>query len=374
MTAWRRDFHQHPEIGYEEVRTGNRVAEFCAAQGLAVRRMAGTGVVATLNADKPGLAMALRADLDALPVQEENGAIDYASAMPGRAHLCGHDAHTAMLMGAIRLLTAQTAQIPRPVRFIFQPAEEILDGGAERLLRENVMDGVGEIYGLHIVPMLPTGTLGLRAGALMASMNRVDITIEGKGGHAAYPHACLDPVLAGSEIVMALQSLVSRRVDPLAPAVLSITQFQAGSAFNIIPSRAQLAGTVRYLAPELNSRMARWIEEVVTGVAAAHGLTATVNYQYGTPVLVNDAKAAARLSSTFTDLGGAVCDVPPSMGGEDFAYYLQKVPGAFAFLGAGDGTPATANGFHHPGFNIDERAMPWGAALLACIAMRRSPT
>lgn len=371
MIAWRRDFHQYPEIGFEEIRTGRRVAEFCAALGLEVRRLAGTGVVATLNAGKPGPALALRADMDALPMQEENTGIDYASSAPGRAHLCGHDAHTAMLMGAVRLLAAQATSIPFPVRFLFQPAEEIVNGGAERLIAEGALDGVGEIFGVHTAPMLPTGTIGIRPGPFMASMNKVEITVEGQGGHGAFPHCCHDPILTGVEIVMALQSLVSRRVDPLDPAVVSITQFHAGSAFNIIPARAQLGGTVRHLSPELAETMPRWIEEVAGGVAKAHGLTARVAYQCGTPVLVNEAGATARLSAAFAALGGKVREMPPSMGGEDFAYYLQKVPGAFAFLGAGDGTSATASGFHHPCYNIDEAAMPWGAALLAGMVLGR---
>lgn len=371
MIAWRRDFHRHPEIGFEEVRTGNRVAEFCTSLGLAVRRMAGTGVVAVLNPDRPGPAVALRADMDALPIQEENAAIDYASTVPGKAHLCGHDAHTAMLMGAAKLLVAQAAQIPFPVRFLFQPAEEIVNGGAERLVQEDVLDGVGEIYGIHTSVLQPTGTLGLRPGPAMASMNRVEIQVEGTGGHGAFPHCCHDPILTGAEIVMALQSLVSRRTDPLDPAVLSITQFHAGSAFNVIPARAQLGGTVRHLSPDLADKLPRWIEEVAAGVARAHGLTAKVSYQCGTPVLINESGAAARLGAAFTALGGTVHEVPPLMGGEDFAYYLQEVPGAFAFLGVSDGTPATASGFHHPCYNIDESAMPWGAALLANLVLGR---
>ena len=370
IIALRRDFHQHPEIGFEELRTGEKIAQYCEKLGLNVRRAAKTGVIADLNKGNSGSVLAFRADIDALPVQEENE-ITYRSRTPGRGHLCGHDAHTAMLLGAAKLLVRHAERLKRPVRLIFQPAEEVINGGAELLIKENVLDGVGEIYGLHVTPQLATGTLGTRVGPLMASMDRVDIAIEGTGGHGAFPHRCHDPVLAGAEIVQALQSIVSRRVDPLEPAVLSITQFHAGDAFNVIPARAQLAGTARSLSPNVRKNLPVWIQEIASGAAAAHGTRAGSKFTFGTPVLVNERDSVERVREAFGALDGKVVEAGPMMGGEDFAFYLEKVPGAFAFLGAGDGTPATAQGFHHPRYNIDEKALAWGAAFFVQLALER---
>ena len=360
----RRDLHAHPEVGWQEARTAGIVADFCERAGLTVRRNAArTGVVAVLNPQKPGPALALRADMDALPVQEENDCA-YASTLPGKAHLCGHDAHTAMLLGVVKILASRKERIPFPVRFIFQPAEEVPEGGAAVMIAEGHLEDVSRIFGLHVNPLLPTGTLGIHVGPTMASMDRIEIEIEGVGGHGAMPNLCRDPVLAAAEIILALQSIVARRVDPLEPAVLSITQMNAGSAFNIIPARARLVGTTRCLSRNVRDQLPQWVEEIAAGVAKAHGLTAKSKYTYGTTVLVNDKSATEEFGRAFAALGGTVTDIKPTMGGEDFSYYLEKAPGAFAFLGVCDGTPATQNCFHHPRFNLDEKAMPWGTAVL----------
>lgn len=363
LIALRRDFHQHPEIAYEEARTSAKVADQCERLGLAVQRGAArTGVIATLNPEKAGPVMAFRADMDALPIQEETDA-PYKSATPGKGHLCGHDAHTAMLLGAAQILAQHRDKIPFPLRFIFQPAEEVPAGGAELMLEEKRLEGIAEIYGLHVNPLLPVGSLGLRSGAFMASMDKFEVTIEGTGGHGAMPHLARDPVLAAAEIIVSLQGIVARRVDPLEAAVVSVCQVEAGTAFNAIPSRARLTGTARSLSRTLRERLAKWIEEIASGVAAAHGQTAKTQYIHGTPVLVNPPERTERMSRAFRALGGTVHECRPTMGGEDFAYLLEKIPGCFGFLGAGDGTPATAQCFHHPRFNIDERALAWGAAL-----------
>jgi len=371
LVSIRRDFHKHPEIAFEEVRTGGIVAEYCTKLGLRVRRGAKTGVIAELNAEKSGPVVALRADMDALPIQEQNDAA-YKSTIAGKGHLCGHDAHTAMLMGAVQVLLKHKDRIPFPVRFLFQPAEEVPKGGAEKLIEEGHLDGVSEIFGIHVNPQLPTGVLGIRSGATMASMDRFEIVIEGRGGHGAMPNLAADPVTTAAEIVMALQTVVARRVDPLDPAVVSVCQIDAGSAFNVIPSECRMIGTARSLAASVREKLPRWMEEIAGGVAQAHGLRAKVSYQHGTPVLVNRRDAAEAMGAAFRNLGGKESEIRPTMGGEDFAYYLERVPGCFGFLGAGDGSPRTAQCFHHPRYDIDEAALPWGSALLAQLILDRA--
>lgn len=373
MIALRRDLHQHPETAWEEVRTGTLIADTCERLGLQTRRaVARTGVIAVLNADKPGPALALRADMDALPVEEEGDA-PYRSTVAGKAHLCGHDAHVAMLLGAAKILVQERERIPFPVWFVFQPAEEVPPGGAELLIAENCLDGVGEIYGLHVNPLLPVGCLGLRPGPFMASMDKFELTIEGRGGHGAMPHLTRDPVLAAAETVVALQSIVSRRVDPLEAAVVSVCVMDAGTVFNAIPSHARLVGTARSLSRPLGEALPRWIREIADGVAAAHGQRARLAYVHGTPVLVNPPEGTERMTRAFRALGGTVQDLMPIMGGEDFAFFLEKIPGCFAFLGAGDGSsPRPGQCLHHPCFDIREEALVWGAALHVQMVLDRA--
>ncbi|MCW8131304.1 MAG: amidohydrolase [Planctomycetota bacterium] len=368
----RRDLHRHPEIAFEEVRTGTRAAEFCEKLGLHVQRGAAkTGVVATLNGDKPGPAVALRADMDALPIQEENE-VSYRSTIQGKGHLCGHDAHTTMLMGAARLIAENKERIPFPVHFFFQPAEEVPNGGASKLIAEGHLDGVGEVFGLHVNPQLPTGVLGLRAGPTMASMDRFELRVEGLGGHGAMPHLSHDPVTTAAEIVLALQTVVARRIDPLDPAVVSVCQIDAGSAFNVIPQACRLIGTARSLSGHVRERLPELIEEIAQGVARAHGLNAACDYLQGTPVLVNRKESADKMARAIRNIGGKDSEIRPTMGGEDFAWYLERVPGCFGFLGAGDGSAGTGQCFHHPRFNIDEGALAWGSALFLQLVLDRA--
>jgi amidohydrolase len=363
MIALRRDLHRHPETAWEELRTAALVAGYCETLGLQTQRsVARTGVIAVLNADKAGPALALRAEMDALPIQEENE-IPFGSGVAGKGHLCGHDAHVAMLLGAAKLLTREKERIPFPVWFVFQPAEEVPSGGAELLMAEHRLDGVAEIYGLHVNPLLPVGSMALCPGPMMASMDKFELLIEGQGGHGAMPHLTRDPVPAAAETVMALQSIVSRRADPLDAAVVSVCMIEAGSAFNAIPSRVRLTGTARSLAKSLRDRLPGWIREIADGVAAAHGQKAQLEYLHGTPVLANPLENVEKMSRAFRALGGEVRDCRPMMYGEDFAFFLEKIPGCYGFLGAGDGSEMTAQGLHHPRFGICEAALVWGAAL-----------
>jgi amidohydrolase len=372
LTEIRRDFHQHPEVAWEEVRTGTKAADYCEKLGLKVKRGAAkTGVIAEMNAGKPGPVLALRADMDALPIHEEN-TVAYRSTRDGKGHLCGHDAHTAMLMGAAKILTRYKDKIPFPVRFLFQPAEEVPPGGAEKLIAEGHLEGVTEVLGLHVNPLLPVGCLGLRTGPLMASMDKIEINIEGAGGHGAMPHLTRDPVLCAAEIIMALQAIVARRVDPLDSAVVSVCQMDAGSAFNVIPPRARLIGTARSLNAQTRDNLSQWIEEIAVNIARAHGQKARLDYLRGTPVLVNQKDSTEHMGRSFRALGGTESLINPTMGGEDFAFYLEKIPGCFGFLGAGDGSPETSQCFHHPRYNIDEKALPWGAALFVQMVCDRA--
>jgi len=371
LIAIRRELHRHPEIAFEEVRTSQTAAEWCERLGLTVRRgCAKTGVIAVLNADQPGLAVALRADMDALPIHEENR-VDYRSTVDGKGHLCGHDAHTTMLMGAASLLAERREQLPFPVHFFFQPAEEIPCGGAKKLIEEGHLNGIGEIFGLHVNPQLPVGVLGLREGTTMASMDRFEIHVAGVGGHGAMPHHAHDPITTAAEIILALQTVVSRRIDPLDPAVVSCCQLEAGSAFNVIPQSCRIVGTARSLSAQVREQFPKLIEDIATGVARAHGLQARCEYLHGTPVLVTHAGPTRQFAQAMRALGGKDCEIRPTMGGEDFAYYLERVPGSFAFIGAGNGSAETGSCLHHPRFNIDEGVLPWGSALLAQVVLDR---
>ena len=368
----RRDLHRHPEVAWQEFRTGGIAADFCERLGLTVHRNAAkTGAIAILNEHKRGPALALRADMDALPIQEEND-VHYKSLSDGKGHLCGHDAHTAMLLGAAKILSGHGDKIPFPVRFVFQPAEEVPPGGAIEILSEGHLAGVGEIFGLHVNPLLPTGCLGVRTGPLMASMDKFEIHINGTGGHAAMPQLARDPVLAAGHILVALQSIVARSLDPLDSAVVSVCQMDAGAAFNVIPSHARLIGTSRSLSASVRSHLPQWIDDIAQGIAKTYGQRARVDYLQGTPVLVNQRDSVVKIGNAFRALGGTETEIKATMGGEDFAFYLERLPGCFAFLGAGDGTPSTAQCFHHPRYNIDERALAWGSALFVQLVCDRA--
>ncbi|MFK7961217.1 MAG: M20 family metallopeptidase [Phycisphaerales bacterium] len=384
LVAIRHDLHAHPEIGYEEHRTSGVIRRELEAAGVAfVGDLAGgTGVLAHVPGDGDQ-AIGLRADIDALPIEEATG-LPYASTISGRMHACGHDGHTTVLLGAARVLSrlAKESPLPNPVTFCFQPAEEGGAGG-ERMVADGCLDGsvigppVAAMYGLHGWPQLPLGEAGSRPGPLLAAADMFSIRIDGDGGHAAAPHLAKDPIVCGSALVQMLQSLVSRNVDPTDSAVCSVTTFHAGTAHNIIPGAAAIGGTVRTITEETRELMKRRLHEAAAGVAAAHGCTASVDWHDGYPVTRND-PSAWRLAHEILGetLGsGAVHQLPsPTMGGEDFAYYGQKVPACFFFLGLRDPKQETMAQLHQDTFDFNDDAIPVAIELFCRLAMTESPS
>ena len=364
ITAWRQDIHAHPELLYDVHRTAASVAEKLNAFGCdeVVPGIGRTGVVGVIKGNRPGgtrKVIGLRADMDALPLQEAND-LPYKSTVPGKMHACGHDGHTAMLLGAAKYL-AETRNFAGTAVVIFQPAEEGGAGGLA-MVRDGLMDrfGIEEVYGMHNFPGLPAGEFSIRSGPIMASTDNVTIDIEGVGGHAARPHLAVDPILVGAQIINQLQSIVSRNVDPLDAAVVSICTFQAGNADNVIPQTARLRGTARSLKPEVRDLLGKRLHEVVEATAQVYGATAKLNLRRGYPVLRNHERETAFAASIASQIAGAEhvdTDMAPVMGGEDFSYMLEARPGAFIFVGNGD----TA-GLHHQSYNFNDDVIPFGTS------------
>ncbi|MET0719709.1 MAG: M20 aminoacylase family protein [Tardiphaga sp.] len=364
IQAWRRDLHAHPEVMYDVHRTAAFVAEQLRAFGCdeVATGLGQTGVVGVIKGRKAGGkggVIGLRADMDALPIEEETN-LPYASKTPGKMHACGHDGHTAMLLGAAQYL-AETRNFSGDAVVIFQPAEEG-GAGALAMINDGLMDRfkIEQVYGMHNGPGIPVGSFATRPGPLMAAMDRISIQIEGVGGHAAYPHKTIDPVLAGSQLVVALQGIVSRTVNPLESAVLSICEFHAGHASNVIPASAELKGTVRTLKAEIRDLMEKRMKEVCAGVALATGTKITLVYDRGYPVVVNHAaqtEMAVRVAGEIAGAANVNIDMIPIMGAEDFAYMLEARPGAFIFCGNGDSA-----GLHHPAYNFNDDAIVFGTS------------
>ncbi len=374
IAQWRRDYHRHPEILYAVNRTAADVAAKLRAFGCdeVVEGIGKTGVVGVLKGagGESGRVIGLRADMDALPIHEESGK-PWASETPGKMHACGHDGHTAMLLGAARYL-AENRRFAGTAVFIFQPAEEGGAGG-RAMVEDGMMDrfGVEEVYGMHNMPGLPIGHFATRTGGIMAATDVFTIDIEGLGGHAAQPHRTVDPIATASAIVQALQSIVSRNVDPLHGAVISVTTIHAGDAFNIIPQRAKLTGTARSLDPLVRDLLERRTREVAQNVAAAYGATAKFSYSRNYPVTVNHPEQTEKAASVARDVAGeANVDInhPPVMGGEDFSFMLEARPGAFIFVGNGD----TA-GLHHPAYDFNDAAIAHGSSYWARLVERLMP-
>lgn len=369
LTEWRRDLHAHPELGLEEHRTSQVVADKLASWGIEVTRgLAGTGVVGTLKVGNSGRSIGIRADMDCLPMTEEND-FPHKSTIPGRMHACGHDGHTTMLLGAAKYL-AETRNFDGTVHFIFQPAEENA-GGGRIMVEEGLFTRFPceRVYGAHNDTSLPAGVITAVAGSVSAASDRFIITLSGRGGHAARPHMTIDPVVLGSHVVLALQTIVARRTDPLASAVVSVTQFHAGSAHNVIPDTAMLSGTVRTLRPEVQDEVERLIPQIVNATCAAHGATAEIDYKRGYPPVVNDADAAeraARAGERLLGAGKVLRERPPTMGGEDFSYMAQAVPGCFVRIGQAEGGKFTTQ-VHHPKYDFNDNILPIGASYWATL-------
>lgn len=367
----RRDFHRHPELGFQEVRTAGIVANHLRELGLEVTTgIAETGVVALMECGRPGPTLMLRFDMDALPITEATGAA-YASETPGVMHACGHDGHTAVGLTVARLLHARRNELAGTVKFVFQPGEEGL-GGAERMIREGVLADPRPDYalGLHIWNNQPYGWLGIVPGPCMAAGDIFDIRISGKGGHGALPHLAVDPVLAAAQVISALQSIVARNVSPLQTAVVTVAAIHGGEAFNVIPPHVDLKGTLRTFDPQVQETVRERFDQIVNGVAEACGCMAEINLQSLTPAVINDAEATARVQAAARELLPD-CELDTgerTMGSEDMAFFLQEVPGCFFFVGSANPEAALDAPHHHPRFDFDERALSRSVALMTAAA------
>lgn len=360
MTEWRRDFHANPELGFQEKRTAGIVAAKLAEWGIEVHAGVGrTGVVGVLKAGDGDRRIGLRADMDALPIVERTGK-PYASGSDGVMHACGHDGHTTMLLGAARYL-AETKNFDGTVHFIFQPAEEGL-GGAFGMLEDGLFDSFpcDRVYGMHNMPNLPLGAFAIRPGSIMAAGDTFEVTIQGRGAHAAMPHQGIDPVIVGSNVIIALQTLASRTVSAQEALVVSVTEFHAGEAFNVIPDSVVLRGTCRTLDPEIHAGLEANFRRVVDGICAAHGATASIDYKAVFPVTVNAEDATDHALSAARAVAGAdrvTAETAPLMGSEDFAAMMEAVPGSYILMGNGPGASV-----HHPEYDFNDEALTHGAS------------
>lgn len=377
----RRDIHQYPEIGFNVHRTAGIAADALRALNIPVRTGIGrTGVVGDLEVPGATKRIALRADMDALPIQELTD-VPYKSKVDGKAHLCGHDAHTAMLIGAARILSHLRSDLKTHVRFVFQPSEEASPGGAPAMIKDGVLDDVDEIYGIHVFPLYAVGKYATCIGPMLAQSDTFQITLTGRGGHAAFPHLTVDPIVIGAQFVTAVQSIVSRNVNPLDSAVVSVTQLHGGNAdlqngltgaaLNVIPSTVLIGGTVRTLQASVPKKIRGQLEHLLAGLADAHNATYTFTYHDGYPVTYNHEPCVTAALSTAKALVGEdnlVFPMSPVLGGEDFGYYSQKIPACFVMVGAGNEEKGIVNMCHHPQFDIDENCMIYGMALLVSLA------
>lgn len=363
VSRWRQHIHANPDLSFQEQATADFIAAELASFGpLELRRLTPNSVVAELRGKLPGPVWALRADIDALPIQEESGEA-FSSCKPGVMHACGHDAHAAMLMGAAKVLCHFQDKLKGSVRFIFQHAEEVPPGGAQELVNLGVLQDVEYIFGLHVMPDKPTQTLSLKEGVFSASSDNFDIVITGKGGHGSMPHLCIDPIVIGAEIVSALQQIVARKLDPLHAPVLTIATFQSGESYNVIPNSAHLAGTLRTHNQKVREQVPQLMQQVIAGVVAAHGASFDIQWQAGYAVGNNHASACEIARKVIEE------NFPPQtlhtvttplFGSEDFSSYQQHVPGCFIFVGCRNPDKGAVWNVHNPHFLLDEDAMKVG--------------
>lgn len=371
VVSLRRDLHQHPELAFAEKRTAQVVAEYLGRLGLQVTTgIAGTGVTGLLKGGRPGKTVALRADMDALPLTEETG-LPFASVHPGTMHACGHDGHTAVLLGAAKVLAGLQEQLTGNVKFIFQPSEEKLPSGALALCEAGVLAGVDAVFGLHLWPSVESGRIGVTYGPMMAAADYAYITIKGREGHGSTPHLAVDAGVVAAQVILGLQTIVSRQVDPLDQAVISVGTIHGGTAPNIIPGDVKLAVTVRTLVPEVRERVPQLIERTVKGITASAGAEYAFKYDFGLPPVINTDGLVELVEKTGQALLGQERVerlAKPVMGSEDFSYYLERVPGAFFWLGAKNESLGILPLAHHPKYNFDEATLETGVAILASVA------
>ncbi|MFT9846840.1 M20 family metallopeptidase [Aneurinibacillus sp. REN35] len=371
VIGWRRYLHQHPELSFHEQNTAQFVYETLESFGhLILSRPTRTSVMARLIGMKPGPVIALRADMDALPIQEEN-TFDFTSQNPGVMHACGHDGHTAMLLGTAKALTQLKEHLHGEVRFLFQHAEETWPGGAQEMVDAGVLEGVDAVFGTHLWSPLDVGKIGIVYGPMMASMDKFTLTIQGQGGHAALPHQTIDSIAVGSQVVTNLQHIVSRNTDPLDQVVVSVTQFTAGTTFNVIPDTVLIRGTVRTLDQKVRTSLPVLMERVIKGITDAHGATYNFDYVFGYHPVINNHQTTAFIEDIVLDAFGetTIDRMKPNMGGEDFSAFQQHVPGTFFYVGAGNKQKGIIHPHHHPKFTIDEDALTTGVNLFVRIAL-----
>lgn len=366
MVAWRRHLHQYPELSFEEYETPRYVAEKLKKWGIEVREgVGGRGVIGRIKGHGEGPTVALRADFDALPIEDEK-AVSYRSKINGKMHACGHDGHTATLLAVGKVLSDTRHLWPGEVVLIHQFAEEVAPGGAQPMIEDGALDGVDVIFGTHLWSGLPVGVIGTRSGYAMANADRFTIHVKGRGGHGAAPHETIDAVVLAANMIVKLQQIVSRRTDPLKEAVVTVGKIQGGSAFNVIAERVMLEGTVRTFDAFVREQIEHEMARIVHSEATMFGGEATFLYERGYDALINDPKTTEHFKSLMKTLYQAdrIIEMPPTMGGEDFAYYLKHVPGTFFFTGAGNPQVQAVYPHHHPRFDIDERAMLLAAKAL----------
>ncbi len=367
--AIRREIHRHPELGFEEHQTSALVERELDELGIEHRRVAGTGVVGVIRGGLPGRTAALRADMDALPIDEDSGEA-CASEVPGKMHACGHDAHTAMLLGAARELSRRRATLHGNVVLLFQPAEEG-PGGAEPMIAAGVLDDprVDAIAMLHVDPRLPTGTIGITPGPVNAAADELYLTVRGTGGHGGYPHKAVDAIPAAAATVLALQNIAARETDPLAAIVVTIGTIAGGYRNNVIADRIEMSGTIRTYDPEIRTGVEARVRRIVDGVAAAYACSAEIRIVYGYPPVVNNASLATALTEYVRAHNGTPVEtLPPTMGAEDFAYFAERVPGVVVRLGIYNAALGSVHSGHSPQFRLDEAAIPTGIATLVAFA------
>lgn len=372
VISWRRYLHEHPELSFEEEKTAQFVFDTLSSLGnLEISRPTRTSVMARLIGVNPGKTLAIRADMDALPIQEENS-FEFASKNPGVMHACGHDGHTAILLGTAKVLSGLKEKISGEIRFLFQHAEENYPGGAEEMVQSGVMEGVDFVIGTHLWSPIEKGKIGIVYGAMMAAPDTFWITVKGKGGHAAMPHQTVDSIVVASQIVTNLQNIVSRNTDPIDQLVISVTQFISGTTHNVIPGTAELSGTVRSFDQKLRESVPAKMERVIKGITDAYDADYEFIFEYGYRPVINDEKVTRIIEETVREVYGeeAVDLIPPNMSGEDFSAFQQKAPGAFFFVGAGNAEKGIIYPHHHARFTIDEDALEMGVKIFVNAAFK----